>query len=532
MVDLRSRRQWIPQLRAVDLPQGVTIALIVAIAMGIFFRVFRLGHDLFWVDEVYTTFNSAGYTTQDIAALFQPPRLLTAQGLLTALQVTGDRGLTDVFRSLITEDTTHVPLYYAVTHYWVQGFGSSVVALRSPAALFSLVSVGGMALLARSLFQSWGMALLAAALMAVSPFHVLYAHEARPYSLWLLMTVVSSGLLVRSRSRPHSLTWVGYGLSVSLGLYTFLYMPLVVAAQALYVLLAERGRWTPVVRRCAVALVGSGASFVPWLVAIAPYRDNLTGNTRWQVQPASAGPLSLIHNLGLTLARGFVDIDPAVAFWRDRDWLSGLLILAVVAGVVASFGLLIRRTRFDQWGLPLLLVVVPAGAIVALELVIGQQQSGIPRYFTPCYVGIELAVAAALYSLLQSARRRMGMILLGVLIAVGILSGIQGAIAATGWHKSGDYILAATAEINAANQPFVLLDSDAWSIAFAHHLAPETPLLLFNSGLVFPAPPAGYGRYFVVHPTPEWIDSYAEVSGYTLRSLEGLETAPVWEIEP
>ncbi|WP_008309097.1 glycosyltransferase family 39 protein [Leptolyngbya sp. PCC 6406] len=511
-----------------DRPLAIAIGL--AILLGVILRCWGLDHKLFWVDEVYTQFNIGGYTNGEVATLFHPPHLTTAEDLLEEIALKPNRGLGAMVHSLITEDTTHVPLYYALTHLWVRVFGSSVSALRSTAVLFSLLALPSFYALALGLFRSRLRAGLAVALMAVSPFHGLYAQEARPYSLWLLLTVLSSALLVQSLHRRRWQDWGLYGLSASLGLYTFLYMPLVLLAQCLYVLGLEWGRWTLTLRRYWVAAIAAAISFLPWLVAIAPYRANLTGNTRWQVQSASTSPWELLHNLGLTLTRGFIDFDWNYNFSLGNWWPYGLVVLATVALVGYSFGLSIRHSPRQSWLLPLLLFLVPLAAIAVLEIAIGQQQSGIPRYFTPCYVGAELAVAYSLGHWLEGASRRLGILVATAILAIGALSYGNNAIAPTWWHKSGHYIPVVAQIIGARDRPLVLLDSDAWSFALAHRLPPTTALIPFNSTLGMPAVPPGYSDYFLAYPPADWMAEYGAASGYTLTPLENLENVPIWSL--
>ncbi|NJN20449.1 MAG: hypothetical protein HC812_03600 [Leptolyngbya sp. RL_3_1] len=345
----------------------LAITLLIALLLGIGLRCWSLDHKLFWVDEVFTTLDVAGYTDGEIAALFHPPRLTTAQGLIDTVALDSNRPFRAMLHSLITENTNHVPLYYALTYGWIKLFGQSVTALRALALVFSLAALPLFYDLSRRLFQSPIVAGLAVALMAVSPFHVLYSQEARPYSLWMLITVLSSWALVtslgtESASQPRQsrrIYWGLYGAAASLGLYTFLYMPLVLVAHGLYVVICQRERWCPAVRHYLLASGAAAVSFVPWLLAIAPYRHILRDNAHWQLQAASRDPLLLLHHLGLTLARGFIDFDLNYGFSPDRWWPYGGVILAVGALVIYSLVITIAMPiwplgscRSYCWGCP------------------------------------------------------------------------------------------------------------------------------------------------------------------------------------
>jgi len=71
----------------------------------------------------------------------------------------------------------------------MQWFGSSVTVTRGLAALISLFVFPCIYWLCLKLFKSGWMAM---ALVAVLPIHVVYAQEAREYSLWPAAILLSS----------------------------------------------------------------------------------------------------------------------------------------------------------------------------------------------------------------------------------------------------------------------------------------------------------------------------------------------------
>ncbi|MDE2008559.1 MAG: glycosyltransferase family 39 protein [Candidatus Omnitrophica bacterium] len=78
------------------------------------------------------------------------------------------------------------PLYYAFLHLWTRLFGTSEWALRFPSALFSGLTIIVIYKLGKELFNK-NAGLIAAALLAFSPFAVHYAQYAKMYaSFWLL----------------------------------------------------------------------------------------------------------------------------------------------------------------------------------------------------------------------------------------------------------------------------------------------------------------------------------------------------------
>lgn len=93
-------------------------------------------------------------------------------------------------------DPHHPPLYYIVLS-WVVPISDSEFALRFPSALASALTVLFVYLLARRLTDSFGGALLAGVLVALSPLDVWYAQEARQAAMGTFLMVAASYGLIR-----------------------------------------------------------------------------------------------------------------------------------------------------------------------------------------------------------------------------------------------------------------------------------------------------------------------------------------------
>ncbi len=101
--------------------------------------------------------------------------------------------------SLIVEGARgdiHPPGYYLALHYWRALFGQSEAALRGLSALCSVALVGFAFLLGRRLFEDEVVGLVAATLVALNPFQVYYAQEARMYAMLALWALASTWGLV------------------------------------------------------------------------------------------------------------------------------------------------------------------------------------------------------------------------------------------------------------------------------------------------------------------------------------------------
>jgi uncharacterized membrane protein len=95
------------------------------------------------------------------------------------------QSLPELLHALITIDH-HPPLFYLLFKVWLGWFGDSESALRSFSALASTLAIPLYALAAAKM-TSPRIGIVAAFLLAISPFQIQYAQEARMYALLTLM---------------------------------------------------------------------------------------------------------------------------------------------------------------------------------------------------------------------------------------------------------------------------------------------------------------------------------------------------------
>jgi uncharacterized membrane protein len=168
----------------------IVFLLVVTLMLGVFFRLVNLDRKPYWADENFTSSVISGYSHQELIDKFAGEQAVSVREFLSYQYPNRDRNLGDTLK-IIAEDV-HPPLYYLMTRFWVQWFGNSVAVIRSLAAIFSILTLPLMYWLCLELFKSPLTGWVATALMPVSPFHVLYAQEARQYSFLTLVIVFAS----------------------------------------------------------------------------------------------------------------------------------------------------------------------------------------------------------------------------------------------------------------------------------------------------------------------------------------------------
>src|ERR1700734_80899 len=137
-------------------------------------------------------------------------------------------GWTDFCR-LMWRREANMSLYYLLLRGRLH-FGSSPFFIRSLSVIISLVTLPAIFWLASRLFDR-RVGLLAVALMSFNAFHIRYAQEARSYSLFVLLAILSSGFFVSALREPSLRNRCGYVLASVLAVYAHLYALLLLVAQ-------------------------------------------------------------------------------------------------------------------------------------------------------------------------------------------------------------------------------------------------------------------------------------------------------------
>lgn len=237
--------------------------------------------------------------------------------------------------------------------------------------------------------------LLAAALVAGSPFVLWFAQQARPHAAATSLMLLAVCAAVHLRRAGGWRAWLAVALATGLAIGSLQNGVAVLGAVGVAILLrVAKDRWR--ILAGAAAVVAIAAAFVPWL-----YPFLFAGGERDGVGVASDGTLAVSRHqvfLHLFNGRGF----PVV--WRtfaDYDpLLCGGALLGLAAAVVAPFALrgkLGRERALD-------LAVVLAFALPYL-VVIGLYQRTYQRFALPLVPFVALLAAFGLWAAWRGARR-------------------------------------------------------------------------------------------------------------------------------
>jgi hypothetical protein len=279
----------------------VLLGLILVAAAGLRFR--GIEREGLWLDELYSLETSASRCYQDLhlprdEVLDPPPRLTTLEGAPPVARV---------WTSM--DDDQHPPLYFVLLRLWREALGSSDAAVRSLSVVASLAGIVLLFDVGRLLLGT-GPALWACALMAVSQGQILYAQEARSYTLLIAEVLAAASAVVRIErfgvSRWRLAGLCGATLAIVL---THYFGVAGCAAVGAYALIRLRGR----ARVASFAAMGAAAvlfcaAWLPWAIEQSKHYGP---RTDWARETSSWSPLAaLAYRVVQVPVRWFAD--PAI----------------------------------------------------------------------------------------------------------------------------------------------------------------------------------------------------------------------------
>lgn len=176
------------------------------------------------------------------------------------------RTLSDIVEATIALQEPHPVASYYLQHLWLNwlgdvGAGHGEFALRFLSLWFGVLAVALLYALGRQLLHLPS-AIVAALLLALSPYAVWHSQDARMYSMSLALTTASTWLMVLWLQRQRYGLALGYVVVSWLALHTHYFAVFVLVAQNLFVL----GRMVRSRRLSATLSTALSTTFINWLI--------------------------------------------------------------------------------------------------------------------------------------------------------------------------------------------------------------------------------------------------------------------------
>jgi uncharacterized membrane protein len=396
------------------------IALTGAIALGAILRLGNLDGKFLWLDEAITAIFSFGrnYSNVPLEVVFplhQLQQIFTFQP-----EVSCDR-----IAANIALQSTHPPLFFCLLHSW---FGvvnphspNWVWTLRSFSVFWGVSGIAAIYLLNTKAFSP-AAGLIAAVMMAVSPFGVYLSQEARHYTLpVLLITLALLGLILIQQDivskRFRVGVWIFWTTVNIIGLYVHYFFVLALVAEIvtlLGVMYLHQHNLLRYIIALTLAILVIIVSFIPWLPILIGHFTR--PETSWIPSPHNVAPIYQIFAAWLlTIAALPVENQPiAIAI------LSGLGIFVFGSWVLwLSFrGIrqLWKSTNLSTFTLASFTILILL-ELLAIVYFLGKDLTITPRYNFVYYPAFLALVAAGLNKNLERSTQTFGLIFLGSLLS-------------------------------------------------------------------------------------------------------------------
>jgi len=324
-------------------------------------------------------------------------------------------------------NNVHPPLFHTLLHYWIAYLGRGEITVRAFALAWGIAAIPLMYWAGRAVYDR-RVGLIAAAILAISPFYVWYAQEARMYTMMLVFALVCTGAMWKALKGNRFGWWALYALAASAGLMTQYFFVFLIAGQGAYLVLfhmrerlrdlgsrgERRFRWTrpwgivhdaPAVVGWVSALAVAVLPLVWWIPKVLAHPELFRGVSGAFNYGGSPPTLSIKFNELI-----LVPVQWAFGFHSElatRDLVAMWPLLITFVFVSAG---LARRVSSRSW----YLIASGIGGAAAIAA-IGQWQPILDaRYFTAVTVPVVILSARAIAELKPSVLRAVFAVVLAV----------------------------------------------------------------------------------------------------------------------
>jgi mannosyltransferase len=300
----------------------------------------------------------------------------------------GDEGSTYVFGTealaelikLLKGTEFHPPLYYTLMHGWISWTGDTEFALRFTSVVAGVLLVASAATLGR-LLLGVRLGVIVASLIAVNPYQVFYAQDARSYPLVTLLGVLATISLWHALKYSRWRDWIVYGLIVLGAMYTHYAAALIVVFQGLFVVWDSwRRRRFP--WQYFIVGIAAGLLFLPWLLSIQQLLVGYRGygervsivESLWRPLTAFAGGQLLMPEIAWGNALLFLPFLclGVAGLWAQRRPAALLILFYLLVPLVGVYVASQLRPVFDERYLiiasPAFYLLIGAGLVWLLDL--------------------------------------------------------------------------------------------------------------------------------------------------------------------
>ncbi len=381
------------------------LGLVAILALGTILRFANLDLKPLWMDEVITAIFSLGKGYHDLPL----DVVLPAEKLQDVFTYQPGQSCFQIAQNLI-DQSTHPPLFFCWMYGWLgwmSPLGENWIAkLRSLPAVLGVLAIAAIYGVNRLAFSKTS-GLVAAMLMAVSPFAVYLSQEARHYTLPMLLITLSLLELIQIQKdigmeqKPKYATWFLWTIINIIGFYVHYFFIFAFVAEVFTLLIyfyfhsTTISNYRAISRLFTLSISTVILSLLPWLPIIFQEYDR--PETNWIDPPNLLAPFyQTLMNLILMVIAFPVEKQP-----YQIAILSGLLMLvfAIWIGWEVCKGLKQTGSNAATYLATFTLLSFVIGILLeflAIAYFLKKDITAVPRYAFVYYPGICALVAASL----------------------------------------------------------------------------------------------------------------------------------------
>ncbi|MEQ9355703.1 glycosyltransferase family 39 protein [Coleofasciculus chthonoplastes] len=492
----------------------IKVFIVFAIIIGIILRFANLENKVFNWDEVRSFYRLSGYVREEVIDKIFTGDIITAQDIQKYQTPSPEKNLVDAVFAL-SNNPEHPPLFYLMARFWMHLFNSPF-SVRVLAVILGILSLVPLYWLCCELFGSPLVALVALTLFSISPYQILLSQAAREYSLWTLMTILSSATLLHSLRTRKTMSWIAYTITIIGGLYSHLFFAITLLGQVVYTVSTKGWHCSKNLLKYSLSLLIAILFFLPWTFMILTNHKKLQKVTAWTREFESGFKKIIQENINNV---GDIFID-----FNGNTRLEYYLSIIIFSLFVYSIYRVCKSRKKNKW-LFLVLLIFPSWLLLILPDLISEVgvRSLQSRYLVTSYLGIQISVSYLVGAGLQlknDALRLGSHLLLVTLISLGVISGVL-----ITQSQDWDYLelkgtpisenLEIAPILNKNKQPLVISDSThSYLLSLSYliddhvrfQLLKENDLNQWNNKLIMPKWKNQFSDIFIYYPRQELLD--------------------------
>lgn len=261
----------------------------------------------------------------------------------------------------------HPPLHSVIIHAMTIMFPGNDLALRIVPFSFGVISVPLLFLFGKRLIDE-NTALIAAFLLAISPFHIWYSQEVRSYALQWMLALVSLIFFLQALERPHRGNYIGYVLSTAAGFYTNQLTIFLVSLQVSYLLFFYK-KYKSQLLKWLSAFSATIILYSPWIVYNAMIYSYRKSGSPKELDIKSILYTFYSYCAGFSIGPSLreLHINQSLTVIKPYFLLIGLVM--TVYGIFFLLGLWSLRKNKSQLAIMLLILTIPIIGLIILNKV-------------------------------------------------------------------------------------------------------------------------------------------------------------------